>query len=111
MDAAVRGWIAERSRDEAMAALVEADVVCSPINSVSDILADPHVAARENVVRLDSARGGEITLPGVVPRLRGEPGTVRWAGKDLGAANEDVFLGLLGLEPDEYDGLRATGVI
>ena len=51
-------------------------------------------------------------MPGVVPRLTGTPGTIRHAGpRELGADNEEIYLGRLGLDRAEYDRLRAAGVV
>jgi formyl-CoA transferase len=50
-------------------------------------------------------------MPQVVPRLAGGPGRIRWAGEDLGASNDEIYLGLLGLDPAEYKQLVDAGVI
>ncbi len=46
-----------------------------------------------------------------LPRLGETPGTVRWLGPALGAHNNEIFRGMLGLEPSEIDALQANGVI
>jgi crotonobetainyl-CoA:carnitine CoA-transferase CaiB-like acyl-CoA transferase len=54
---------------------------------------------------------GAIAVPGVVPRLSGTPGQIRWLGEGLGAQNEEIFRGLLKLSSKEIDDLRISGVI
>jgi crotonobetainyl-CoA:carnitine CoA-transferase CaiB-like acyl-CoA transferase len=48
--------------------------------------------------------------PGIVPQVPEDPGTVRWAGPAIGAHNEEVFSGLLGLSAAEIVALRQEGV-
>ena len=46
-----------------------------------------------------------------MPRLSETPAELRWLGPALGAHNDAVFRGMLGLEPAEIDALREAGVI
>ncbi len=50
-------------------------------------------------------------MPGVVPKLSATPGEIRWLGEALGAHNEEVLCGLLGVGNDEITTLRAQGVV
>ena len=56
--------------------------------------------------------GGLLQMIGVVPRLSLTPGEVRHAGpKDVGADNEEVYGGRLGLSRDDLAALRARGIV
>ena len=81
------------------------------VNSVADLMADPHVAARENIVTLPDGSGGEVSMVGVLPKLSRTPGRVRHAGRPLGADNEAVYGEWLGLSPDDVRALRERGLI
>ncbi|MGE0386698.1 MAG: CaiB/BaiF CoA transferase family protein [Gammaproteobacteria bacterium] len=111
MDRVLRPWIRARDRDEVLAALVAADVACAPVNDARDLYQDPHIRARGNIVETMNTRGEPLAMPGVIPRFAGRPGTVRWTGEDIGASNEAVFQGLLGLPDDEYRRLIESQVI
>lgn len=76
-----------------------------------EMLADPHFAAREAIVRMPHPELGELAMQNVAPRLSDTPGGVRWVGPELGAHNDEVLGTLLGLSEDERDTLRAAGVI
>ena len=110
-DAIVRKWIGERSYDEASRIFTEADLAFSPINSTADLVQDPHVAARRNLIEAEDLKGRIVRMQGVVPNIVNNPGKVRWAGEALGASNQEVYGGLLGLSTEEIADLQAKGVI
>ena len=51
-----------------------------------------------------------VLRPGIVPQVPDDPGAIRWAGPAVGAHNEEVFSGLLGLSTAELAALRQEGV-
>jgi len=110
LDAALREWCAAHDAAAVVAAAEAAGIPCGPVNSVADILDDPHM--RERSLRdVEDHRGQPLVMPQVVPRLAGGPGQIRWAGEGLGASNDEIYLGLLGLDPAEYKQLVDAGVI
>ncbi len=74
-------------------------------------MADPHYAARDQVLRVESPHHGELLQPGVVPRLSDTPGVVRSPAPTLGQHNDEVYAELLGLSGAEIEAYRASGVI
>jgi crotonobetainyl-CoA:carnitine CoA-transferase CaiB-like acyl-CoA transferase len=92
-------------------AFAQADAPGSPVMNAADLMADPHVQARGNVIRVDDDELGSVRMQGVVPRLSETPGEVRHAGQALGASNESVYGELLGLGRQQLDELRRDGVI
>ncbi len=78
---------------------------------MDEIFADPQYAARENILRMQDPRAGELAVPNLVPRLSETPGRVNWLGVELGAHNKEIYQGRLGLSDDELDRLRGAGVI
>lgn len=46
MDEAIGAWLASHTRDGALAALNDYRVPAGPVNTIEDIYADPHIAAR-----------------------------------------------------------------
>ena len=103
-------WFAARSFDKAMDELHAHDIPHSPIMSMADIFADPHVRAREMIVDVPSDIGA-LPQPAVVPKLSGTPGRITHAGAALGRHTDEVLTGLLGMSRDEIAALRAEGVI
>lgn len=111
VDGEVAAWARARPRTEVMALCLAEDVPAGPINSIADIFADPHFAARQNILRLADAVVGEVAVPNVVPRLSATPGAVDTLGPVLGEANADVYRGLLGLGDADLAALKAKGVV
>jgi crotonobetainyl-CoA:carnitine CoA-transferase CaiB-like acyl-CoA transferase len=111
LDGIVAGWMRGRTAAGAMAALEAADVVAGKIYDVEDIFADPHYAARGNIVDVPDLDFGSVKMPGVVPRFSRSETAVRFAGGRLGQHNDEVYGGLLGLSADELELLQAEGVI
>jgi len=112
VDATVGRWVGALDASEALARLDAAEVPCSRVASVRDIFEDAQVRARDNILTLPSPLGGMLAMVGVVPRLSLTPGEVRHAGAlEVGADNEEVYCGRLGLTRDELAALRARGVV
>lgn len=111
LDARLRQWVGERSTDQCLAAMDDAEVVASRIFSVADIVDDPVYAAREDIVTVDDGQLGPVRMQGVVPKLHSRPGTVWRTGPELGEDNALVYRDWLGLSAQEYGELASAGVI
>ena len=91
VDAFVSHWTSGMTRDEILSACEAGQVPCGPVYGIDEIFADPQYAARENLVRVDDERAGELVLPAVCPRLSETPGSIRWAGRALGADSAAIL--------------------
>lgn len=111
LDAIIREWVAGQDAGPLWEALRRAGVPAGPVYSIADIVEDTQYRARGMLVNPGDPREPELLMPGIVPRFHDAPGRVRWAGPELGQHNEEVFVGLLGLRPDEVEDLRRKGVI
>lgn len=110
LDGIIGAWMRERSRDEALRLLEEAQVAAAPVYEVSDVFCDPQFQARESLVEVVDPTLGPIRMVNVAPRLSETPGVVRTTGPALGAHNAEVY-GRLGLSVDDIEELRREGVI
>jgi crotonobetainyl-CoA:carnitine CoA-transferase CaiB-like acyl-CoA transferase len=106
----VAAWMASLDHKTVLARCAAFDVPASLIFSIADIFEDPQYRARENI-KMTESRIGSLAVPGVVPRLSATPGEIRWLGEGLGAQNQAIFEGLLGLDGQEIEALREQGVI
>jgi formyl-CoA transferase len=104
-------WARARTMAECQEALDACGVPATPVNAVSDIVADPHFAARDQVVTVESHEHGPLLQPGVVPKLTATPGRIGHPAPHLGEHNEEIYCGVLGLEAAEMERLRNSRVI
>jgi succinyl-CoA:(S)-malate CoA-transferase subunit B len=112
LDAMVQTWVGAADARDVLARLDAAEVPCGPVASARDLFEDPHVRARGNILDVPSPLGGMLAMVGVVPRLTASPGRVETAGPvAVGAHNEEIYCGRLGLSRDELARLRARGVV
>jgi crotonobetainyl-CoA:carnitine CoA-transferase CaiB-like acyl-CoA transferase len=111
LDELLAEWFRGLTLDEAMRRLEAADVVAGPVYDIRRIFADPHYAAREDIVTVPDPDFGSVRMQGVVPRLSRTPGRVVHAGLDRGAHNDEIYRDLLGLGAAELEALRRQRVI
>ncbi|WP_243318667.1 CaiB/BaiF CoA transferase family protein [Geothrix paludis] len=110
LDAAIGAWSAERSLEDVLAALDEAQVPAGRIYNARDITEDPHFRARDMILRAQLPDGQAIEVPGIVPKLSLTPGRVERPAPALGADTEAV-LRRAGVSEAAMTELRAKGVI
>ena len=108
---ALRAWTAAHDRAHVLGRLGEHDLVFGPVYTPADLLADEHIAARGNVVRLAHPALGEVPMPSAVPAFSDTPGGVRWLGAGLGEHTEEVLRERLGYDAARIAALRRDRVI
>ncbi|MDQ1478295.1 MAG: hypothetical protein QOE62_3524 [Actinomycetota bacterium] len=86
LDAAVAAWVGARPSAEVLAEFEAAEAAIAPVYTMREVLADPHVQAREVFVELDG-----IVMQGPVARLSRTPAEMRWAGRPLGADTDEIL--------------------
>jgi crotonobetainyl-CoA:carnitine CoA-transferase CaiB-like acyl-CoA transferase len=96
LDGLTASWIAGRSRDKAVAALLDARIPVAPVNDLAAVVADAQVVARRSLVELDDPIAGRVLLPAPTPRLGTTPGMTRSSGPALGQGHDDVLREWLG---------------
>jgi crotonobetainyl-CoA:carnitine CoA-transferase CaiB-like acyl-CoA transferase len=111
VDDLVAAWVRTRTLEEAMGVFLAAEVAAAPIYDAEQLLADEHLRARGTFLRVDDPDFGPTTVQAPVAVLSGTPGRVEHLGRALGADNDAVYGGLLGLDSERLAALRADGVI
>jgi crotonobetainyl-CoA:carnitine CoA-transferase CaiB-like acyl-CoA transferase len=111
VDQLVERWVAERSLADAMAVFEAAEVTAAPVYDAELLLADEHLRARGTFVRVDDDDFGPMTVQAPVAQLSDTPGRIDHLGRSLGADNETVLGGLLGVSAERLDQLRADEII
>jgi crotonobetainyl-CoA:carnitine CoA-transferase CaiB-like acyl-CoA transferase len=111
INAIVGDWVRGRTAEEIETLLLRAHVPVGRAYSIAEIFADPHVAARGDVIVVDDPTIGPTRMQGVYPRLSATPGRVRRGAPRLGEHNREIYVDLLGLGEEDLETLRGDGVI
>lgn len=86
IDAIVSAWVAQRTRDEVVAAFESAQAAIAPVYTMTQLLADPHAVERDLVTDV-----GGVRQQGPVARLSATPAQLRHPGRALGADTDAVI--------------------
>ena len=108
--AKIDAWCAAHTVEEIVAALLDAGIPVAPVRTIPEVAKDPHLWAREMLVKKEDAVAGEMYLPGATVKLSKTParvGTVPTPGQHT----DEVLGRLLGYDRSALDALRAAGVI
>jgi crotonobetainyl-CoA:carnitine CoA-transferase CaiB-like acyl-CoA transferase len=108
LDGIVSAWVGERRREEVLDAFTEAGAAIAPVYDVADLMADPHVVARETITSVDDEELGPVRMQNVPFRLSATPGEIRFAGRPLGADTDAILGEELGLDVAD---LRERGIV
>jgi crotonobetainyl-CoA:carnitine CoA-transferase CaiB-like acyl-CoA transferase len=107
----VAAWASSLPAAEVETACVAHDVPVATAYTAADIAADPHLAARGDLVTVNDPVLGPVRQQAPFPRYVGEPVPVPSGAPRLGAHNREVWCDLVGLSDEEYEAHRAAGVI
>ncbi len=92
--------------------LTKVNVPCSPINAIDQVFADPQVKARNMEIAMPHSASDEpVRLIGSPIKMSESPVSYRRPPPTLGQHTAEVLHELLGLKPDQIDGLRRRRVI
>ena len=110
LTAIIEAWTRGHNKHEVMRILGEAGVPCGACQDTGEVLADPHLKAREMIVDLDYPTRGTYQTVGCPVKLSDSPAQLSrppLLGEHTGALLSE----LCGIDPDEVTRLREDGVI
>ena len=112
LDDIIADWTRTLTVEQLEALMIEHSVPAGRIFRAKEMLEDPHFAARETLVEVDSPRWGRFRMQNAFPKLSATPSSIRTlAPRTIGEHNEEIYRGLLGLDADEMTSLRDAGAI
>jgi len=94
--------------DEAARVLRRAGLAASVVNSVADLVQEPHLWSRGDLVRRTDPEMGEIVMQGIVPILSRTPGRLTDWSRRPGSDNDVVLGALLGYTPQQIREISAS---
>ncbi len=110
LDAIIAAWTRQRSKHEVMRLMGDAGVPCGACQDTGEVLADPHLKAREMIVDVDYPARGTYQTVGCPIKLSDSPVTV--SRPPLLGEHTDALLGsLCGVGAEDAKQLRKKGVV
>jgi CoA:oxalate CoA-transferase len=107
----VEGWMADKTRQQVCALLLEQGVPAAPAQDLEDVVVCPHLNARRMFWELDDPALGKVKVIGDPLKMSGAPPFPPNPAPQVGQHNEDVYSGLLGLDARQIAELKAKGAI
>lgn len=87
------------------------DIICTPVQRISDLENDPQVVANNHIVSFDHATLGPVKVPGLPIALSKTPGSIKGEAPEFGQHTEEVLLEYGGYDWEEIGQLREEEVI
>ena len=110
LNAIIEEWTRARTKHEVMRILGAAGVPCGACQDTGEVLADPHLKAREMIVDVDYPTRGTYQTVGCPVKLSDSPVEVSRPPL-LGEHTEALLQSLCGVDPAETRRLRDDGVV
>lgn len=112
LDTLINEWTATMLVDELEALMSDAGVPAGRIYRAPEMLDDPHFAAREAIVATPTEEWPDLKMHNIFPKMSKTQGEIRWPGvTTMGAHNQEVYGGELGLSDAELARLQENSII
>ena len=111
LDDMISAWSNGFTADDLLALLEQHAVPAGRIYRAPDMLKDEHFIARESIVEVEHPKYENLKMQNVFPRLSATPGSVKWAGPELGQHNGEIYRELLGYSDSDLERLNKDGII
>ena len=103
-------WCAEHTVEEICTALLDIGVPVAPVKTIPEVAKDPHLWAREMLVKQPDPLAGDIYVPGVAMKMSETPGQIGPVPTP-GQHTDEVLGRLLGYDAATLAELRTAKII
>ncbi|MDD1776019.1 MAG: CoA transferase, partial [Candidatus Methanomethylicus sp.] len=100
-----------KSRAEWLDILSKQDVLCDPINTISEAVEDPQLRANDYIVDSQHPQWGKVTAVGFPAYYSQAKSSIRMPTPELGQHTDEVLHDVLGYTPEEIAKLKAEEVV
>ena len=112
LDELIEEWTKTLTVDELETLMIAHSIPAGKMYRAPEMMDDPHFAAREAIIELDTPRWGPLKMQNAFPKLSGTPSTVRTPAPDrIGQHNAEIYGQLPDIGEQELAQLSAQGVI
>jgi formyl-CoA transferase len=109
LDAIIADWTSHRGKHEVMRLMAEAGVPCGACQDTGEVLADPHLKAREMIVDVEYPQRGTFQTVGCPIKLSASPVTVSRPPL-LGEQTDTLLSEICGVPPEDLKRLHDRGI-
>jgi formyl-CoA transferase len=112
LDALIEEWTKTLTVDALEALMIKHSIPAGKMFRAPEMLDDPHYAAREAIIEVETPRWGTLKMQNAFPKLSATPSSIRSpAPAEIGQDNDAIYGGLLGMSDSEIAALKAAGAI
>ncbi|MGY3606516.1 MULTISPECIES: CaiB/BaiF CoA transferase family protein [unclassified Bradyrhizobium] len=107
----VQAWVFRHTADAVVEAMDRAGVPCAKVSTMTDVVENPQLKARNQILTVDHPRAGAYPTHGITVTLRETPGAVRRPSPLVGEHTSEVAAEWLGWSRERCDELIGRRVI
>ncbi|MCP4750769.1 MAG: CoA transferase [Proteobacteria bacterium] len=100
-----------RSTNEWLELLDAHEVMCGPVNTIQDVVNDPHVLEREMIREVEHTQGGTFKVVGTPMKFSRTPCSIGKASPVLGEHTDEILTQRQHLSQEEIQSLRDAKII
>ena len=112
LDEIIQNWAKDKAIGDIEDLMIKHAVPVGKVYRAKEMIEDPHYAAREALIDVESETYGSVKMQNVFPKMSKTQGEVRWGGpENLGSHTEEVLTELLDLSPAQIKKLRDSHIV
>ena len=112
LDEIIQNWAKDKAIGDIEDLMIKHAVPVGKVYRAKEMIEDPHYAARQALIDVESETYGSVKMQNVFPKMSKTQGEVRWGGpENLGSHTEEVLTELLDLSPAQIKKLRDSHIV
>lgn len=111
IEAIIQEWIGSHTTEEALAAIEGAGVPCAKVATIDEVVNNPQLLYRKQIVEIDHPVAGRINTAGVTMKLSDTPLAIRRPPPTLGQHTTEVLEEWLGVSEEKIAALMEEGIV
>jgi len=111
MEIIINEWGLTLKGDDILNLLHEAAIPCEPVATIADVIKNPQVVHRQQIVDIPHPHTGTVPVPAPAMKMSATPPAVHRGPPGLGAHNAEVLSEWLGMPKDEIEKAAQSGYI
>ena len=107
----IRPWMYSRTAKEVVEIMAKFSVPCAKVAEICDVVSDPQLRYREQIIEIEHAVAGKIPMQGFVTRLSETDLSVRHPVPMAGQHTEEVLSEWIGYDRDDVAHLKSNNLV